>query len=153
MTTTWREDVQPAVFTADPDLTITRSILPASSITASDLVVVELHVTFTAQAANGCRQVTDLVPSGMAPMGPDSRWFNPDFDEQLPDDGVILPYDQTASRVVFCVGPTEKRREFTLRYVARVITPGTYAWEPAVAQSGTDESIANLTPATSITIR
>ncbi len=153
VTTSWREDVAPAAFSADPDMTITRSVLPGPEIRAVDLAIVELHVRFTAQAANGCRQVAELLPSGMAPIGAGSRWYNPDYDELPPDDGVILPYDQTASQVLFCVEPTAKRREFTLRYIARVITPGTYAWEPAVAQSGSDESIANLTPATSITIR
>jgi len=51
------------------------------------------------------------------------------------------------------IEPSSRRTSFTLRYVARVVTPGTYAWEPAVAQSGTDEAIANLTPASSITIQ
>ena len=153
VTTEWREAVRPSAFSADPDLTITRSMRPASPIKASDFVVVNLDVTFSAQAAAGCRQVTELVPSGLAPVGAESHWFDPDEEEARPDDGVVLPYDQTGSRVFFCVGPTSTRRTFTLRYVARVVTPGSYAWEPAVAQSGTDEDIANLTSASTITIR
>jgi hypothetical protein len=153
VTTEWREAVQPGAFSADPDLTITRSIEPASPIKASDFVVVDLHVTFTGQAAAGCRQVTDLVPSGLSPVGAESRWFNPGDGEPVAEDGIVLPYDQSGSRVFFCVEPTSTRRSFTLRYVARVVTPGTYAWEPAVAQSATDEDIANLPPASTITIR
>ena len=153
VTTEWREAVQPRAFTADPDLTITRSIEPASPINDSDFVVVDLNVTFTGQAAAGCRQVTELVPSGLTPVGGESRWINPDDGEPVADASIILPYDQSGSRVFFCVEPTSTRRTFTLRYVARVVTPGTYAWEPAVAQSGTDEDIANLTPASTITIR
>ena len=95
----------------------------------------------------------ELVPSGLTPVGAASRWLEDNGEEGPPDDGVILPYDQTASRVAFCVAPSGTRREFTLRYVARVVTTGTYAWEPAVAQSATDEAIANLTPLASITIR
>jgi hypothetical protein len=152
VTSRWRETVAPAAFRADPDVTITRSVRP-TSLSAADLVVVELKVRFTAQADASCRQVVDLVPSGLTPVGAGSRWLDPDMEEPKPDDGVILPYDQTASRVSFCVGPTSARRDFILRYVARVITPGTYAWEPAVAQSATAEAIANLTEATTITIR
>ena len=153
MTTQWRENVGPSAFTADPDLTMTRSVLPAGPVKAADLVIVELHVSFSAQAGSGCRQVTELVPSGLAPIGAGSRWFDPDLGVPLEDDGVVLPYDQAGSRVSFCVEPSSTRRAFTLRYVARVVTPGTYAWEPAVAQSITAEAIANLTPAASITIR
>ena len=153
VTTQWREAVQPTAFSPDPDVTISRSFLPASPIKASDLVVVDLAVTFAGQAGAGCRQVTELVPSGLAPVGAEARWFHPDWEEPPPDDGIVLPYDQSGSRVFFCVEPTSLRRSFTLRYVARVVTPGTYAWEQAVAQSGTDEDIANLTPTATITIR
>ena len=153
VTTEWRETVQPSAFRADPDLTITRSTEPTSPIKASDFVVIDLNVTFTGQAATGCRQVTELVPSGLTPVGGESRWINPDDGEPVADDGIVLPYDQSGSRVFFCVEPTSTRRTFTLRYVARVVTPGTYSWEPAVAQSATDEDIANLTPASTITVR
>ncbi len=153
VTTQWREPVLPTAFTADPDLTIARSVHPSGTVKSSDLVVVDLRVTFGAQAATGCREVTELVPSGLAPVGPESRWIDPGDEETLPDPGTISPYDQSGSRVSFCVGPTTTQRVFTLRYVARVVTPGTYAWEPAVAQSGPDQNVANLTPATSITIR
>ncbi|HEX2754166.1 MAG TPA: hypothetical protein VHM48_01810, partial [Candidatus Limnocylindrales bacterium] len=103
--------------------------------------------------ANGCRQVTELVPSGLAPVGAWSHWTDPDAEVDPATADVILPYDQSGSQVFFCVGPDAARRAFTLRYVARVVTPGTYVWEPAVAQSGSAEDIANLAPATSITIR
>ena len=152
VTSSWRETVAPAAFSPDPDLTIARSVTPLTSVSAADLVTVELKVRFATQAAAGCRQVVDLVPSGLTPVGGGSQWVDPDQGDPVSDDGVVLPYDQTASRVSFCVAPTTTRREFTLRYVARVITPGTYAWEPAVAQSSTSESIANLTAASTITI-
>ena len=40
-----------------------------------------------------------------------------------------------------------------LRYYARVVTPGTYAWEPAVAESRSQDGRASLTPARKIVIR
>ncbi len=134
-------------------MAISRLVQPAGPIHAADLVVIELQVTFTAQAANGCRVVTELVPSGLTPVGAWSHWNDPDTEEPAPDDGLVLPYDQTATSVSFCVEPNPRLRTFHLRYVARVVTPGTYVWEPAVAQSASDEDIANLTPTTSITIR
>ena len=145
VTSSWRETVAPAAFRPDPDLTIARSVTPLTSVSAADLVTVELKVRFATQAAAGCRQVVDLVPSGLTPVGARIAMGRSGSGRSRVDDGVVLPYDQTASRVSFCVAPTTTRREFTLRYVARVITPGTYAWEPAVAQSSTSESIANLT--------
>lgn len=152
VTTSWREAVRPDAFTPDPDMTISRLVKPTSSIESSDLVVVDLKVQFGAQAANGCRQVSELVPSGLTPIGAYSRWIDPEEEPEV-DLSVIYPYDQTGSRVSFCVDPTSKQRSFTLRYVARVVTAGTYAWEPAIAQSGTSETIANLTPPTTLTIR
>jgi hypothetical protein len=153
VTTRWREPVRPDAFAADPDVTIARSVRPGGTVKASDLVVVDLRVTFGAQAANGCREVTELVPSGLAPVGAESRWIDPDNEEALPDPGAIYPYDQSGSRVSFCVEPTATQRTFALRYVARVVTHGTNAWEPAIAQWATDQGVANLTPATSSTIR
>ncbi|HEX2754177.1 MAG TPA: Ig-like domain-containing protein, partial [Candidatus Limnocylindrales bacterium] len=93
VTTLWREAVQPAAFHPDPDLTITRSIQPADPVHASDLVVVDLHVTFNTSAANGCRQVTELVPSGLAPVGAWSHWTDPDAEVDPATADVILPYD------------------------------------------------------------
>jgi uncharacterized protein YfaS (alpha-2-macroglobulin family) len=151
VTTRWRDAVTADAFTADPDLSIERLVTPATVRTA-DLVVVDLKVEFGVRAANGCRQVTDLVPSGLTPIGAFSRWVNPD-DEPVAAPDVILPYDQTGSRVSFCVEPSGDKRSFTLRYVARVVTAGTYGWEPAVAQSPTSDSIANLTPPSTLTIR
>ena len=152
VTTSWRDAVRPDAFTPDPDMRISRLVKPTSSIKSSDLVVVDLKVEFGAQAANGCRQVTELVPSGLTPIGAYSRWIDPEEEPEV-DLSVIYPYDQTGSRVSFCVEPTSTQRSFTLRYVARVVTAGTYAWEPAIAQSGTSGTIANLTPATTLTIR
>ena len=64
-----------------------------------------------------------------------------------------MPYDQSGARVFFCVEGTPQQRDLTLRYYARVITPGTYAWEPAVAESQSQDGRAALTPATEIVVR
>jgi hypothetical protein len=148
----WREPVRPAAFEADPDVALTRSVRPAATIGTSDLVRVELKLEFGSQAAAGCHQVTELVPSGLAPVGSLETWIDPDS-EVVPEAGLVMPYDQTGSQVSFCADPTPTQRVLVLRYYARVITPGTYAWEPAVAQSRSQEGRAALTPATTVTIR
>jgi hypothetical protein len=152
VTSTWREPVRPAAFQADPDVTLSRSVSPSTTIGSSDLVRVELTMKFGDQAAAGCHQVTELVPSGLAPVGSLATWIDPES-EALPDPGVVMPYDQSGSRVFFCAEPTRTQRILVLRYYARVITPGTYAWEPAVAESRSQEGGAALTAATTIVVR
>jgi hypothetical protein len=153
VTTSWREPTVATARPVDPDMTIARTVHPPTgTIKSADLVVVELKVTFSAQAAAGCREVTELVPSGLAPVGATGRWYDPANGEDPPDGSLVLPYDQSGSRVSFCVGPQPDRRAFTLRYVARVVSPGTYAWEPAIAQAGSGDGPAAVIAAGTLTI-
>ena len=152
VTTGWREPIGSPATSPDADVTISRSVQPGPAVTVADLVVVELHMTFGAQAATGCRQVTELVPSGLAPVGPGSRWADPEAEGGY-DPSIVLPYDQSGSRVRFCVTYDGKLADYTLRYVARVVTTGTYAWEPAIVQPETGDAIVGVVPASSITIR
>lgn len=151
--TTWREPIAARAFSPDPDVTITRRVSPSGAIASSDLVVVDLIVKFGPQAAAGCREVTELVPSGLTPVGADAVWPDPDDEMEPAEPGVIRPYDQSGPRVSFCADPGHGRRELTLRYVARVVTPGTYAWEPAISLARNRTDVATLTPATTLTIR
>ncbi|HXI82349.1 MAG TPA: Ig-like domain-containing protein [Verrucomicrobiae bacterium] len=154
VTTTWREATGASVFQPDPDVKITRTVTPSGTVKSSDLVRVELRVTFGAQAASGCHQVTELVPSGLAPVGSVATWVDPDSEDAgPPDPGLVLPYDQSGSRVFFCAEFSPQQRILTLRYYARVVTPGTYAWEPAVAESRSQDGQASLTPASEIVVR
>jgi len=150
--TTWREPVRPAAFQADPDITFTRTVDPSTNVSRTELVRVVLQITFGPQTASGCHQVTEIVPSGLAPVGSLASWIDPDS-EQPPEPGVVMPYDQTGQRVSFCAEPTPTQRILFLRYYARVVTPGTYAWEPAIAESQSQEGRAALTAPSTITIR
>jgi hypothetical protein len=150
--TRWQERVRPSAFRADPDVTLSRSVSPSGAIGSADLVRVELTMRFGEQAAAGCHEVTELVPSGLAPVGSLAAWIDPNS-EDGPDPGVVMPYDQSGSRVSFCVEPSSTQRILVLRFYARVITPGTYAWEPAIAESRSQEGLAAMTPATTITVR
>ena len=148
----WPAPARASDFVADPDVRISRSVTPSGQIDTGDLVRVDLQVRFAARAATGCRQVTDLVPSGLAPLGMMAQW--PDDDEEDdPSIDVELPYEQTGQRVFFCAEPTRKDRTVDLRYYARVVTPGRYVWEPALAQTTGVSQRATLTASGTITIR
>jgi hypothetical protein len=151
MTATWREPVRIADIEREPDVTITRSVQPRGAIAAGDLVVVDLTVRFGPRAPSGCHSVVDLVPSGLTPVGLLRGWVDPETDE--PSTGRVYPDSQVAQRVVFCAEATPKVRTQRLRYVARVITVGTYRWEPAVVESRTDPDRAALVPRTNVRIR
>jgi len=153
VTTTWREAADASVFKQDPDVTLTRAVTPSGTVDGSDLVRVDLRIKFGSQAASGCLQVTELVPSGLAPVGSLATWIDPDDEGERPDPGVQMPYDQSGSRVFFCAGWTAQQHEVTLRYYARVVTPGTYAWEPAIAESTSQADRAAFTAATQIVVR
>jgi uncharacterized protein YfaS (alpha-2-macroglobulin family) len=64
-----------------------------------------------------------------------------------------MPYDQSGPRVFFCADPSGPSSSRTLRYFARAVTPGTYAWEPAIAESRSQEGRASLTAASEVVIR
>ena len=132
-----------------------RAIAPTGTIDPSDLVTVTLTVSFGAQAASGCHQVTELVPSGLAAVGPSAAWAQVEEENgEVPRlEGVVLPYDMSGPRVSFCAEPSAKQRTVLLRYYARVVNPGTYAWEPAVAISRSQADAAARTTAGTITIR
>jgi hypothetical protein len=47
----------------------------------------------------------------------------------------VGPWRVEGQRVDFCVSLDPRTPIQHLRYVARVVTPGTYRWEPSVIQS------------------
>ena len=55
-------------------------------------------------------------------------------------------------RVDFCVTMDPAHPVQTLRYVARVVTSGTYRWEETVLQSALEPGVGTVLPATSLTI-
>ena len=66
--------------------------------------------------------------------------------------GYSSPYDQSGSLVFFCAEPQPRMPTILLRYFARVVTPGTYAWEPAIAPSRSQAGQAALTASGTLTI-
>ena len=60
--------------------------------------------------------------------------------------------------VTFDASPGDEQRPvvpgtFCLRYLARVVTAGTYAWQPAVARQATSPGLVATTPAGTVELR
>jgi hypothetical protein len=153
VTTSWREPIAAAVFEPDPDIKISRSVTPAGTIGTANLVRVDLTVKFGPKAPKGCHQVIDLLPSGLVPVGSLAAWINANGDEPAQSAGITMPYSQTGQRVFFCAERYAKTGKADLRYYARVVTPGTFVWKPAVLESKTGSNRAALTPEVKISIR
>ncbi len=140
MSASWTEPIDIGSLTVDPALKLSRTVTPAGSIPADRMVVVDLTPTFGRLAVDGCYQVVDLVPSGLAPVSRTDSWVG--------DDGTMAPDNIVGQRVEFCVPNDPKTTKVTtLRYLARVVTPGDYTWEPAVIQlTGAPEAIGVTKP-------
>ena len=107
-------------------------------------------MTFSSRAANQCHEVIDHVPSGLVPVGNLAAWVDPNADEPRPE--FVSPYSQESQIVRWCAEPSKLRRSVELRYYARVITPGRFAWEPSIVDSATDAGHATLTKAATIEV-
>jgi len=149
--TSWDGALDPASLTPAKGQQLVRTVSPAGTIGPTDTVIVTLRVTLGTEARDECWRVTDLAPSGLAPVDGGGRWGedengNPVWTGTSPDfvDG---------QRVEFCVTRDPKQPVQTLRYVARVVTPGTYLWEPAVLQSEVVPDQGVVTDPATVTIR
>jgi hypothetical protein len=130
--------------TPHPSLTLKRTP-PAQPIPTVGLVTVDLTATFAAGELDGCFEVVELVPSGLAPLAIGAA--------ESDESGIIWPSSVVGQEVRFCAfDSAEGGHSAHLRYVARVVNAGTFAWESAVMQfSGAPELVA-ITPAGTVTI-
>jgi hypothetical protein len=151
VSTSWREPVDPDTLAPDPDVSISRSLHGTGALSADDLVMVRLILTFEPGAARTCNEVTDHVPSGLVPVGNLAAWVDPNSEQ--PTLLYTLPYSQANQIVRWCAQPTVSNRIVELRYYARVITPGRYAWEPSIVDSATASGHATVSHADTIEIR
>jgi hypothetical protein len=95
--------------------------------------------------------VTDLVPSGLMPVSNLAAWVDPNEAATLATVG--LPYAQGDQLVHWCAAPTKDKRTAELRYYARVVTPGSYVWQPAIVGAAAATHRVSSTPETRIEIR
>ena len=131
----WEVPLDPASLRRPEGVSIERSVSPAR-VTATSLVTVSFTVRVPAEPRGTCWQVTDLVPSGLAPIAPWQAWSSPgEQPGRAPSGPVLFPWRIIGQRVDFCVPYDPREPVQELRYRARVVTPGRFRWEPAVLQS------------------
>ena len=140
----------------DPDLALTRAVLPASPIAPNSLVRVQLDLRVEGPGRSGAVEVTDLVPSGLAALG------GPGGEGRDCGRYAVAPARIEGQRVTFVVtfrpDPEDEAEPrvpgtFCLDYVARVVTAGTYGWQPAVARQATSPGLVAVTPAGTVELR
>ncbi|HEX6869017.1 MAG TPA: Ig-like domain-containing protein [Candidatus Limnocylindrales bacterium] len=144
--TSWQEPVVVESLERDPDITIERLVEPAGAIGSDDLVRVTLDVSVDASAPAGCHPVVETVPSGLVAVGNLQGWIT-DEEGETQQRAMSLPYRRSGQRLEFCYSGAP------LWYVARVVTRGTYTWEPAIVASRTGPDRAAWTASASIEIR
>jgi len=141
----------------DPMLVLTRTVSPKGPVKPGRTVTVDLRLTFGKQALTGCTEVVDQVPSGLAPVGELDTWPIEDDEEggtpPAPASSGLSPYAMSGQRVAFCAEPDPRHSVIVMRYHARVVTPGVFAWEPATAQSAVSSEQTSLTPASTVALR
>lgn len=130
---------------ASPLLSIVRTVTPSEGAT-TDRVRVRIEVTFTGQLPLSCYRLTDLLPSGLAPVAQVAGWMD---DEEAPSRNG--PWEVEGQRITWCASPEDRSRVY--EYSARVVTPGTYRWEPAVLQWEAGPELGASTAATTYVIR
>jgi alpha-2-macroglobulin len=151
--TSWDEPLAASAPSQDETIRVTRSVLPEGAICAADTVEVTIAVDLGPAALTGCYLVTDMVPSGLAPIRETAGW--PRRSATLDVDS---PLSIAGQRVTFCAyrepddPAVEARGSHLLRYEARMITPGTYAWEPTLVQAAEAPESWRLGEASRITL-
>ena len=142
--TTWTSsDVE---LPTSSSISVQRTVTPGGDAPDDRLVHVRITVTFGPQAAPGCYRLVDLTPSGLSAVSATAGW--PDDEAPVLVNG---PYSIDAQRVSWCAQPGD--HDHVYQYAARVVSPGSYRWEPAVLQFELSPGIGASTPETTYTIR
>ena len=149
LATSWQVPLRPESLARDPNLQLVRTYTPFPTIPDDAMVEVRLTATFGPQVVAGCYEVSDLAPSGLVPMAYYQDWSSYDASAPL----YLSPYAIQGQRVSFCVGPSIESRMVKMRYFARIVTAGTYTWEPAIIQSAMAAESIDLTNSGEVTIR
>ena len=142
----WTSPVSTAALRPNADLALTRTV-PASPISTDREVMVELTARFKAGAPQtGCYEVVEVVPSGLAPL---PGWFG-----EEPGGTWSSPSSVLGQEVTFCVANVPKLGGVArMRYLARIVTPGGYVWEPAIMQLVGAPDLLAFAPSNRIEIR
>ncbi len=144
---TWSGAPGPGDLPAGDLVKITRTVRPAGTAQANQIVRVTLALAFDPQAPGGCYEVTDRTPSGLVPLA-----WAPGWNDEADTGSLWWPWAVNGQQISWCIEPRSTRPP-TLSYAARVVSPGTYTWEPAIVQMGAAPEIGDSTPAQTYTIR
>jgi len=132
-------------------VTIQRKVTPSNDARDDRLVQVVITVGLGTVPYTGCWQIRDVAPSGLAPIERSWEWPEVDGEEGAVSDQIPRPYDIDGQTVLWCLTRHDRSRSVT--YSARVVSPGTYAWQPAVIQAVDAPEMGASTEATTYTIR
>lgn len=152
----WQGPISTSTFSNGAGITLTREVAPAGSTAADQLVTVTLTLKVGRNAPYGCYRVTDTAPSGLAPLSVTASWPEDDGSGTDPNAATTLrPYQVDGQRVVWCAtyGPKSPLELATLSYRARVVSPGTYSWEPAIVQLESAPTVGAMTAPSAYEIR
>jgi hypothetical protein len=142
--TTWT--TSDAQLPTSSTISVRRTVTPSGDAPGDHLVHVRLDVTFGSQSAPGCYRLVDLTPSGLSAVVTTAAW---------PDDEVPVtanrPYSVVGQRVEWCADPASPNHAY--EYSARVVSPGSYRWEPAILQFELSPGIGASTPESTYSIR
>jgi hypothetical protein len=147
----WREPLDPGTVAEDESIVVERSVSPAGVIRSSDLVEVTLKVDLGPAAVDDCYLVTEVAPSGLAPLREGASWRQRGGKKTAATTG-LRPWSVAGQQVSWCVWADPKEPLQTLRYGARVVNPGSFRWEPAVVQSTRAPELIRLSEAGTIDI-
>ena len=127
-----------------------RTVRPSGQIGIADTVIVLIKLRRPPDDASGCLVVRDVAPSGLVPiMG--SGYSDDEDEDEVPS--TAGPDRIVGQAVEFCVGADDTPgAQVTLRYAARVISPGRYLWEPTLLQLSDTPEVGTVVPATRIVI-
>jgi hypothetical protein len=145
---TWTRTPGPDDLPSGGLVTISRTVTPAGTAPAIGVVRVQLEVVFASDAPTGCWDVSDRLPSGLVPFVNVPGWA----DDEAGGRNMLWPYEIAGQRVSWCLDPSDGREQL-LGYAARVVSGGTFTWEPAVVQSVAAPEVGATTPVTTYTIR
>ena len=148
VTTTWEAPVADMALEDKGITAFTRTVKPAGTIGLTDVVVVEYTVRYGKDGDLGSWLVSDVVPSGLAPL---SSVSVDRYDESGRPE-IIGPWRVVGQRVDFVVTQWQKGPTSTMRYIARVVSPGTFGWEPVVAQSSVVPTWGRMIDATTVKV-
>lgn len=149
---TWEAPLDAASLKNARAVALGRASEPSGKVPAGRTVKVTLTISLPPDGDHTVWRVVDLVPSGLVPVAYFGTFDEDDEEEAQSTADTVYPSVVDGQRVEFSVGWDPKHHQYKLRYLARVVTPGTYTWEPAIAQSTVDPTEGVVTRATTITI-